>query len=128
MNDINPTTGYIIPGSYVHVTSTRTESSSEIYLTYTCEIYNLIQRAAQQETPICTEEYVIPNEELICMHCHYYRDHLLQAYEKAANEAPGKLSRPLIMVKESLQYINDQIQFAGNVIDNGTTKFSVWGE
>ena len=31
------------------------------------------------------------------------------------------------MVKESLQYINDPIQLAGNVIDNGTTKFSVWG-
>ena len=61
------------------------------------------------------------------MHCRYYKEHLLGAYEKVTQEAPGKLSRALLMVKESLQYINDPVQLAGNVIDNGTTKFSVWG-
>ena len=63
MNDINATTGYMIPGSFVHVTCTRSESSSDIYLTCTCQIYDLIQRAAQHETPISTGEYVIPNED-----------------------------------------------------------------
>ena len=90
----------MIPGSFVHVTCTRSESSSDIYLTCTCEIYDLIQRAAQQETPISTGEYVIPNENLTCMHCHYYREHLLGAYEKVTQEAPGKLSRALLMVKD----------------------------
>ena len=87
----------------------------------------MIQRAAQQDTPISTSEYIIPNEDLTCMHCQYYREHLLQAYEKVTQEALGKLSKCLLMVKESLQYINDPIQLAGNVINNGTTKFSVWG-
>ena len=31
------------------------------------------------------------------------------------------------MVKESLQYMNQPIQLLGNVIDRGTTKFSVKG-
>ena len=72
-------------------------------------------------------EQVIPNETLMCMHCRYYRDHLCNAYERATQEGPGTLSKPLIMVKESLQFINDPIQLTGNVIHNGTTKFSVWG-
>ena len=45
MNDINPTTGYMIPGSFVHVTCMRGESSDELYITCTCSIYDLIQRA-----------------------------------------------------------------------------------
>ena len=60
------------------------------------------------------------------MHCRYYRDHLCNAYERATQEAPGNLSKPLIMVKELMQFINDPIQLAGNVIHNRATKFSVW--
>ena len=60
------------------------------------------------------------------MHCRFYQDHLVDAYENICNSTTA-LTRPLAMVKESLQYMNQPIQLLGNVIDRGTTKFSVKG-
>ena len=60
------------------------------------------------------------------MHCRFYQDHLVNAYENICNLTTA-LTRPLAMVKESLQYMNQPIQLLGNVIDRGTTKFSVKG-
>ena len=126
MSNINPTTGYMIPGSFVHITCMKAELSDEVYVMCTCSIYDLIQRAVQHDTEISTREQVIPNKQLTHMHCRFYRGHLCNAYERATQEASGNLSKLLIMVKELLQFINDPIKLAGNVIHNGTTKFSVW--
>ena len=60
------------------------------------------------------------------MHCRFYKDHLVNAYEKICNSTMT-LTRSLAIVKESLQHMNQPIQLLGNVIDRGTTKFSVKG-
>ena len=51
---------------------------------------------------------------------------LLGACDKLQHQNT-ELSRPLGMVHNSLQYMNMPIQLLGNVLPNGTTKFSVKG-
>ena len=80
MNDYNLTTGYLMPQSFVHVSCTNEDGN--LFLRYTCRIYDIIQRAAKQETPLSSGEEFVPNFSLTCMHCRFYKDHLNNAYEK----------------------------------------------
>ena len=50
MNDIKPTTGHLMPQSFVHVECTKGANDEDIFIRYTCDIYNLIQGAAHQES------------------------------------------------------------------------------
>ena len=50
MNDYNPTTGYLMPQSFAHVSCTNEDGN--LVLRSTCRIYDIIQRAAKQETPL----------------------------------------------------------------------------
>ena len=51
MNNYNHTTSHMMPENFVHVTCT-TGSNNDIYLSCTCPIYNLIQRAEHNETSL----------------------------------------------------------------------------
>ena len=51
----------------------------------------------------------------------------MDAYQKI-QQHNSQLTRPLSKVKDSLQYMNDEIQLLGNVHTRGTTKFLVRGE
>lgn len=124
MNDINPSTGILLPGSFVHVTARK--SSSDTLITCTCQIFNLIQRAAHQDDPILPGDEV-PDSSLTCMHCRFFREHLLQAYSQLM-ERNTNLNPILQMVQNSLQFMNDEVQLTGSVLSTGTTKFSVKGE
>ena len=119
MNDIKPTTGHLMPQSFVHVECTKGANGEDIY--------NLIQRAAHQESHILPGEDVVLDENLTCMHCRFFREHLLDAYTTVTTQATTQFTRPLFMVHESLQHMNSPVQLAGNVIPGGTTRFSAKG-
>ena len=115
-----------MPQAFVHVTCTNEDGN--LFLRCTCRIYDIIQRAAKQETPLSPGEEFVPDSSLTCMHCRFYKDHLNNAYERISSEPQDNLLRALHMVHESLQYMNDPVQLVGSVIDQGTTRFSCQGK
>ena len=118
----------MVPESFVHVTSTNL-SNHELFIQCTCTIFNLIQRAAKHAINLSPKEEIVPNENMMCMHCYFYHGHLINVYGKVTqiNIDTTTLSRPLQKVHESLQFINDPVQLARNVIYIGTTKFTIVG-
>ena len=125
MTDINSSTGALVPNAFAHV-SCKKSSLGEILLRCSCAIYNLIQRAAHQGVELCPEEEGILDENLTCMHCRFFREYLMDAYEKLGRQNTG-LSRVMSKVQESLQYMNNPVQLLGGVYETSTTKFSVKG-
>ena len=61
------------------------------------------------------------------MHCQFYKDFLLNAYERLLQQNTC-LTQALNKVQESLQYMNYPVQLLGNVLSHATTKFSVQGD
>ena len=114
MSDYNPTTGHLLPQSFVHVYAMKCENAQPIFRC-TCQIYNLIERAENQDTPLWPDEHNVPDDSLTCMHCRFFNHHLMNAYEKLQHQNTN-LSTALSMVQESLQYMNDEILLLGNVL------------
>ena len=127
MNDVKPTTGHLMPQSFVHIECTKGANDEEIFIQDTCNIYNLIQRAAAQKSQILPGEDVVLDENLTCMHCRFFREHLLDAYTTVTTEATTQFTRPLFMVHKLLQHMNSPVQLVGNVIPGETTRFSAKG-
>ena len=127
MNDIKQTTGHLIPQSFVHIECTKGANDEDIFIRCMCDIYNLIQRAAHQENHILPGDVVL-DENLACMHCRFFWEHLLHAYTTVTTQPTTEFTRPLFMVHESLHHVNDPVQLVGNVIQSGTTRFSAKGK
>ena len=68
------------------------------------------------------------DENLTCIHCRFFREHLLDAYTTVTTQATTQFTRPLFMVHKSLQHMNTLVQLVGNVIPGGTTRFSAKGK
>ena len=124
MNDINPTNGSLLPNGFVHVSCSRGECGQTIFKC-TCAGYALLLRAAQADIELWANNDIIPSEG--CMHCRFYRQHLMTAYD-TTQRGHSIVNRPLAKVKESLQYINEPVQLVGSVQPGATTKFSVQGD
>ena len=120
MNDINSVTGHLIPNSFVHVSCEQFEEGEVIKCT--CEIYKFLLHSLEEED--------LQDRELdstsSCMHCRFFKEHLMGAYE-AIIQGVTPFSRPLHLVQNSLQYMNDPVLLLGEAYRNGTTKFSVKG-
>ena len=71
---------------------------------------------------------MVLDKNLACMHCRFFREHLLDAYTTVTTAATTQFRRPLFMVHESLQHTNSPVQLVGNVIPGGTTRFSAKGK
>lgn len=125
MNDYNSESGVLLPNSFVHVTCFN--DPDDLLLKCTCTIYSLLQRTANQGQKLLPDDNVevFPDaDSLTCMHCRFYRQYLLNAYEDSTS-GTDSLSPALHKVKLSLQYINDPMQLVGSVLPHATTKFSV---
>ena len=83
--------------------------------------------SSNQEVPLWPEDEAYLDQGLTCMHCRFYKYHLVSVYENICNSTTTK-TRSLAIVKESLQHMNQPIQLLGNVIDRGTTNFCVKGK
>ena len=92
MNNINSTSGQIIPNSFVHVSCEEFEEGSIIKCN--CEIYKFLRNFLFEED--------IDNPELdpdtSCMHCRFFKEHLTDAYSKIIS-SNSNLPRPLEIVK-----------------------------
>ena len=83
----------------------------------------MIERAANQDQDIWPDEHNILDDSLTCMHCQFFKEQLMNAYEKLQQQNTN-LSTALCMVQESLQYMNEEIQLLSSVVPHATTKFS----
>ena len=127
MSDINSSTGALLLLSFVHVTCMKMEDDNIIFRC-TCHIYRIIQCAAYQQVPIWPEDAeTFPDNSFTCMHCQFYKDFLVNAYERLIQQNTC-LTQALNKVQESLQYMNYPVHLLGNVLTHATTKFSVQGD
>jgi hypothetical protein len=127
MTDYSAENGYITPSSFVHVTCTKDRNAIEPILKCTCSIYRMIQRAQHQDIEIWPHEDGVLDNQFTCMHCRFYIENLVGCIEKMSQPEPS-LSNPLKMVMASLNTMGDPVMLLGNVLFQGTTKFSVHGK
>ena len=126
ITDYNPTNGNLVPGSFVHVTREFDFQKNPI-ISCTCDIYKHLIGVAYNQNQAQDNEQLFPDTSITCMHCRYFSEELEEAYnilQKHNTNLPWALKQ----VQDSLQFINSPIQLTGNVIEHGTTKFSVKGE
>ena len=126
ITDYNPTNGNLVPGSFVHVTREFDFQKNPI-ISCTCDIYKHLIGVAYNQNQSQDNEQLFPDTSITCMHCRYFSEELEEAYnilQKHNTNLPWALKQ----VQDSLQFINSPIQLTGNVIERGTTKFSVKGE
>ena len=110
MNEYSKSTGAFIPKKYVHVKCINT-SENDIALHCSCDMYSYIQMSSHQEVPLRPEDEPYLDQGLTCMHCRFYKDHLVNAYDNICNSTT--LTRSLAIVKESLQHMNQPVQLLG---------------
>lgn len=130
MTDINSSNGVMVPNSFAHVTCEK-EVSGEVIIKCTCHIYQLISRAAHQEISIMQfRGEAVPDENFTCMHCRFYKQYLMNAYQEATEDNPHPTTPRKVFdkVKESLQDMDKPVFLIGEVMPRGTTKFSVQGD
>ena len=129
MNDYHTSTGVLLPTSFVHITCIKDEFCQPI-IQCSCAIYKMIQCSQKGKTPIWLMEEDEEDESLAetfsCMHAHFYREHLVTAFEECLSPS-RKLSRHLQMVHNTMHNMNVPLLLAGDVLPTGTTKFSVRG-
>ena len=125
MSDINPTTGLIVPSSFVHVTSTK-QYTGEYLVKCTCEIYNMIKRAATKNLKLFPIQDTILDNQLTCMHCRFYLENLTNVHQLIQNPNVS-YTKILTIVNSSLQFMNLPVQLLGSVPANGKYKIlSQW--
>ena len=130
MTDINPSNGIIVPNSFVHVMY-ENNLYGQVLLKCTCQIYQMISRAARQEISFDpSSSDAVPDENFTCMHCRFYKQHLMNAYKEARGDYPHLTTPPIALekVKTSLSDMDKPVFLIGDTFNNGTTKFSVRGE
>ena len=120
MNDINSTSGHLIPNSFVHVSCEEFEDGPIIKCN--CEIYKFLQNSLFEEDKENSEL----DPKTSCMHCRFFNEHLMDAYAKIIS-SNSNLPRPLEMVKNSLGTMGVPILLVGEPVKTGSTKFSVNG-
>ena len=85
MNDYHTSTGVLLCTNFVHITCTKDEFCEPI-IRCSCAIYKIIQCSQKGKTPIWPMEEGEEDESLVetftCMHAHFYREHLVTAFEE----------------------------------------------
>ena len=104
MNDINISTGYMMPNAFVHITC----------------------YAQLDQDPIIKCTWANAHGQLTCMHCRFYKEFLTQTYFQATHQT-AELPRAVTLVQDLLSDMNMEIQLVGNVVPISSTKFSVKG-
>ena len=118
MNDYS-VNGHLMPNSFAHISSEFTDSDT-LVIRCSCQIYNFIQNVEIEEG-----SEIAP--ETSCMHCRFFQEHLLNAYE-VINRGCTNIARPLEMVRSSIEFMNDPVLLLADVLCTGTTKYSVKGD
>ena len=129
MNDMCSDTGVLKPNDFVHVTCIKNFSDENV-LSCTCELFNMIRHAGHQEHRILPEEQanVCPDTSMTCLHCRFYKYHLVNAHTNIVTKMRNDYTRSEVMVSSSLQYMNEGVILLGSALCKDTTKFSAKGE
>lgn len=127
MSDYDCRSGALCPSSYVHVTCTLlSENCEENYLLKcSCQTYNIMQNIAvtNMASSLPCEYSILDHASITCMHCRFYKEHLLQHRHKLETRTDsGSFSR---QVKVSVANLNDPVVPLGTPDISGTTKLSV---
>ena len=129
MNDMDSDTGVLKPNDFVLVTCIKNFSDENV-ISCTCELCNVIRCAGHQEHTILPEEQanVYPDTSMTCLHCRFYKYHLVNAHTNIVTKAQNDYTRSELMVSNSLQYMNEGVILLGSTLCKSTTKFSAKGE
>ena len=103
----------MMPNSFVHITS-YAQLDQDPIIKCTCTIFDLIQQSAKQQTNLLPGEEqqdLIPDVQLTCMHCRFYKEFLTQAYFQATRQT-AELQRAVTLVQDSLSDMNMEIQLS----------------
>ena len=127
LSDYDPTTGTMIPGSFVHVLSTKEYSGDgSSLIKCNCASYNLIQKAALYHCNLQTGERDFLEEDMTCMHCRFFKENLSDLWASLGQQGKG---HSLLSEKatSSFAVMDKEVLVVGDVLPHGTTKFSVKG-
>ena len=91
MNDYS-FNGHLMPNSFAHISSEFTDGDTPV-IHCSCQIYNFIQNVE-------IEEGLEIAPETSCMHCRFFQEHLLNAYE-VIDQGCTNIARQLEMVRSS---------------------------
>ena len=124
LNDIHPTTGSFLPTSYVQVTHIKGDGD---YFQCTCRIYAYICSVAQNTTHLAEEEDLALSDSLTCLHCRFYKEHLLSVSNEwnINTGIPSESTWLYQKLQESGLVVNNGVVQVGPVDPKGTTCFSV---
>ena len=125
LNDYDPSTGSLMPSSFVHVSATKAEDG-ELLVHCTCETYNMIQKALVQKYHLLPGSDSLLDVSNTCMHSRFYKEHLLSFWDLVGSTAT--LNQVHGKVQFSLDDMDPEVLLLGQVIPAGVTKFSVRGE
>ena len=109
MNDVNTSIGFMMPNLFVHITSHAQEDQEPI-IKCSCAIFDLIQQSAKQQTKLLPgqEEELIPDAQLACVRCRFYKEFLTGAYFQATHQT-AELPRAVSVVQDSLSNMNMEV-------------------
>ena len=120
MSEYSPTTGLLLPCSFVHVVCV-TDEDGESLITCNCAIYKLMQGVGLH---VHGADAAI-DESFSCMHCRFFKEELLECHEML--QSAEEISPAVRMVKSNLDKMNIPVLLLGDVHFLTTTKFSVAG-
>ena len=125
MSDYSATSGKLQPLDFVHVTVTF-GGPDTVYVKCTCRIYQYMQGAALKRIRLLANEHAILDEKFTCMHCRFYREHLLPIQDKIHSQ-DSIVHGLALKVKQSLGISDPSVLLLGDAFPNATTKLSVSG-
>ena len=71
---------------------------------------------------------MLPDSTFTCIHCRYFKEKLLNAYNEATNVESTNIPKQIPMVRDSLDIIHKAVFLLGDILPTGTTKFFVKGD
>lgn len=125
MSDYDCKSGFLSPSSFVHVTCTfPTENHEENYLLKcSCQAYSVMQNIAISNVTTPCGDSVLDHKSVTCMHCRFYKEHLLKHRLKLENR--NNLEVYSKEMRASGANLNDPVVLLGIADVSGTTKLSV---
>ena len=125
LSDYDPSTGIMMPSSFVHVVSSHGEDG-ELLVKCSCDTYSLIQKALVQKFQLVPGCDTVLDVENTCMHCRFFKEHLMNFWDILGQYTP--LSQLHHKIQFCIPDMHAPLLLVGEVYPTGVTKFSVRGE
>lgn len=126
LSDYEPTTGNMVPSSYVHVSSTKGDDGC-LLMRCNCSTYSIIQKAALKHSNLAPGDDDVLEQSMTCMHCRFFKEHLTDLWDQVGD---GGERHTLIEKKvfAGILVMDQPVVLIGDALAHGTTKLSVRGD